>query len=140
MAKAIEDMEQLKKRSKTETAYFVLRKEQMQYSAFKKAGWPIGSGAVESRMRRIVNLRLGVRKMFKLQAVTPNMCCSCAVMPRPGGGSTSFPWPLRCTSFAHTLKHKKRGRSRHTGARELFDDQLPVRFRVRLSRRPARQS
>ena len=56
---AIEDMEQLKgKKSKTETAYFVLRKEQMQYSAFKKAGWPIGSGAVESAMRRIVNLRL----------------------------------------------------------------------------------
>ena len=37
-----------RKKSKTETAYFVTRKEQMQYSAFKKAGWPIGSGAVES--------------------------------------------------------------------------------------------
>jgi hypothetical protein len=69
VAKAIEDMEQLRgKKSKTETAYFVLRKEQMQYSAFKKAGWPIGSGAVESAMRRIVNLRLKGAGMFWLQA------------------------------------------------------------------------
>lgn len=69
VAKAIEDMEQLSgKKSKTETAYFVLRKEQMQYAAFKKAGLPIGSGAVESAMRRIVNLRLKGAGMFWLQA------------------------------------------------------------------------
>ena len=59
VAKAIEDGGATeRKKSKTETAYFILRKEQMQYSVFKKAGWLIGSGAVESAMRRIVNLRL----------------------------------------------------------------------------------
>jgi hypothetical protein len=69
VAKAIEDMEQLSgKKSKSETAYFVLRKEQMQYAAFRKSGWPIGSGAVESAMRRIVNLRLKGAGMFWLQA------------------------------------------------------------------------
>jgi hypothetical protein len=69
VAKAIDEMEQLKgKKSKTETAYFVLRKEQMQYAAFKKGGWPIGSGAVESAMRRIVNLRLKGAGMFWLEA------------------------------------------------------------------------
>jgi hypothetical protein len=69
VAKVIDDMEQLKgKKSKTETAYFALRKEQMQYAAFKKGGLPIGSGAVESAMRRIVNLRLKGAGMFWLEA------------------------------------------------------------------------
>ena len=66
VAKAIEDMEQLRgKRPRPRLLTFVLRKEQMQYSAFKKAGWPIGSGAVETPERRIV-VRLKGAGMFWL--------------------------------------------------------------------------
>ena len=81
----------------------------MQYSAFKKAGWPIGSGAVESAMRRIVNLRLKGAKCSGCKPF-PNMCALAllcqgrAVAPPPSLGPPFHP-------FAHTLKHKKRGRS-----------------------------
>ena len=38
--------------------YFRTRMESMRYAAFRKRGLPIGTGAVESAIRRIVNLRL----------------------------------------------------------------------------------
>jgi hypothetical protein len=43
---------------RTELEYFRDRKAMMRYSAFKRRGIPLGSGAVESAIRRIVNLRL----------------------------------------------------------------------------------
>jgi hypothetical protein len=46
------------KKIHTEKDYFVNRQKHMQYAQWKKAGLPIGSGAVESAIRRIVNLRL----------------------------------------------------------------------------------
>lgn len=33
-------------------------KERIKYLDFKKAGYPIGSGAIESAVRRVVNLRM----------------------------------------------------------------------------------
>lgn len=33
-------------------------KEYMQYNVYREQGWPCGSGAIESAMRRVVNLRL----------------------------------------------------------------------------------
>jgi hypothetical protein len=55
----IADIDQLKgKKVQTEKDYFVNRRQHMRYAELKKAGVPIGSGAVESAIRRIVNLRL----------------------------------------------------------------------------------
>jgi hypothetical protein len=39
-------------------AYFQEHKERIKYLDFKKAGYPIGSGAIESAVRRVVNLRM----------------------------------------------------------------------------------
>jgi len=41
-----------------ECAYFRSRKEKMRYDKLRREGLPIGTGAVESAIRRIVNLRL----------------------------------------------------------------------------------
>ena len=41
-----------------EIAYFRNRREYMRYDEFQKRGIPLGSGAVESAVRRVVNLRL----------------------------------------------------------------------------------
>ena len=43
---------------KTEIAYWERNRERLRYGAFRDAGCPIGSGAVESSVRRVVNLRL----------------------------------------------------------------------------------
>lgn len=42
----------------TERNYFVRNRERMEYSALKGQKFPIGSGAIESAIRRVVNLRL----------------------------------------------------------------------------------
>jgi hypothetical protein len=55
------------KQLETEREYFVSRVQEMRYAAFRKAGLPIGSGAVESAMRRIVNLRLKGAGIFWLK-------------------------------------------------------------------------
>jgi hypothetical protein len=39
-------------------AYFQKHKERMKYPDFKKSGYPIGSGAIESAVRRVINLRM----------------------------------------------------------------------------------
>ena len=39
-------------------AYFQKHRNRMRYSDFKVAGYPIGSGAIESAVRRVVNLRM----------------------------------------------------------------------------------
>jgi hypothetical protein len=46
------------KKLRTELQYFRDRQAMMRYSAYKRRGIPLGSGAVESAIRRIVNLRL----------------------------------------------------------------------------------
>ena len=43
---------------KTELAYFEERRESMRYDRFRKRGSPLGSGAMESAVRRVVNLRM----------------------------------------------------------------------------------
>ena len=43
---------------RTERDYFVKNQSRMGYSRLKANSWPIGSGAVESAIRRIINLRL----------------------------------------------------------------------------------
>lgn len=43
---------------KTESAYWARHRDRMRYSALRAAGLPNGSGAVESSVRRVINLRL----------------------------------------------------------------------------------
>lgn len=42
----------------TELAYWSRNRERLRYAAFREAGLPVGSGAVESSVRRVINLRL----------------------------------------------------------------------------------
>jgi hypothetical protein len=44
--------------------YFAKRATRMQYAVVKQAGLPIGSGAIESAIRRVVNLRLKDPSMY----------------------------------------------------------------------------
>lgn len=46
------------KKSKAERNYFVRNRKRMHYDAISSMGLPIGSGAMESAIRRVVNLRL----------------------------------------------------------------------------------
>jgi hypothetical protein len=51
-------------RIRTEVDYFVERKDRMRYSAFRRRGIPLGSGAVESAIRRVINLRMKGPSIF----------------------------------------------------------------------------
>ena len=51
----------------TERNYFVRNIERMRYRDFERRGLPIGSGAVESAVRRIVNLRLKSNATYWLE-------------------------------------------------------------------------
>lgn len=42
----------------TEVAYWTRNRDRLQYAAFRKLRVPIGSGAVESAVRRVINMRL----------------------------------------------------------------------------------
>jgi hypothetical protein len=48
----------------TEVRYFASRKELMRYDRFEQRGIPLGSGAVESAIRRVVNLRMKGPSIF----------------------------------------------------------------------------
>ncbi len=47
--------------------YFETHKDRMRYALFRDAGLPIGSGAVESGVRRVVNLRLKGNSIYWLE-------------------------------------------------------------------------
>ncbi len=47
-----------KKKRETEAAYWSRNRERLRYGQSREAGRPIGSGAVESSVRRVVNLRM----------------------------------------------------------------------------------
>jgi hypothetical protein len=49
------------------SSYFVTHTERMRYAHFRKAGLPIGSGAVESGVRRVVNLRMKGNSIYWLE-------------------------------------------------------------------------
>ncbi len=52
------------KKIRTEVEYFDERRDRMRYAAFRRRGIPLGSGAVESAIRRVVNLRLKGPSIF----------------------------------------------------------------------------
>lgn len=49
---------------RTQVEYFEERKHRMRYRAFRRRGIPLGSGAVESAIRRVINLRLKGPSIF----------------------------------------------------------------------------
>jgi len=49
---------------RTELEYFVTRKDRMRYRVFRRRGIPLGSGAVESAIRRVINLRMKGPSIF----------------------------------------------------------------------------
>lgn len=53
--------------------YFVRNAKRMQYAAFETAHIPIGSGAIESAVRRIVNMRMKSNGMFWLEVNAEGM-------------------------------------------------------------------
>jgi hypothetical protein len=55
------------KAMETERNYFVRNTDRMRYRDFERRGLPIGSGAVESAVRRIVNLRLKSNATYWLE-------------------------------------------------------------------------
>lgn len=72
VAEVIDKIEELcrgrnAKKIRTELEYFRDRKDMMRYSAYKRRGIPRGSGAVESAVRRLVNLRLKGPAIFWLE-------------------------------------------------------------------------
>lgn len=55
------------KKMKTELNYFIKNTERMRYKQFESLGIPMGSGAVESAVRRVVNLRMKGNSIFWLE-------------------------------------------------------------------------
>jgi hypothetical protein len=53
--------------------YFARNKARMQYAEFKRAGVPRGSGAIESAIRRIINMRMKSNGMFWLEVNAEGM-------------------------------------------------------------------
>ena len=51
-----------------ERAYWSRNRERLRYGAFRARGLPIGSGAVESSVRRVINLRLKGASVFWTEA------------------------------------------------------------------------
>lgn len=49
---------------KAEHRYWSRNRERLRYGAFRRSGLPIGSGAVESSVRRVINLRLKGASVF----------------------------------------------------------------------------
>jgi len=61
------------KKIRTEYNYFSNNREMMRYLKFEKMGLPIGSGAIESAIRRIVNLRMKGNGIFWLEESAEGM-------------------------------------------------------------------
>jgi hypothetical protein len=57
----------LSKAVRTQRDYFARNAERLDYPAAKEAGLPIGSGAVESAIRRVINLRLKGASIYWLK-------------------------------------------------------------------------
>jgi len=91
-------------------AYLKKRKEQMQYPHFQALGWPIGSGAVESGNKLVVQARLKGSGMHWAESnVNPmlairNILCS---------GRWREEWPRIESRLRLLARQRQRHRSRH---------------------------
>jgi len=86
-------------------AYLVKRVDQMAYPTFQAAGWPIGSGIVESANKRVVEARLkGAGMQWARASVNPMLVLRNAVC--------NDRWrEVWATSTAHIRQHGRVGRT-----------------------------
>jgi len=61
------------KEIRRERNYFIRNSKRMNYKKLKEANWPIGSGAVESAVRRIINLRFKGASIYWLKETVEAM-------------------------------------------------------------------
>lgn len=61
------------KEIRRERNYFIRNSKRMNYRKLKEANWPIGSGAVESAVRRIINLRFKGASIYWLKETVEAM-------------------------------------------------------------------
>ena len=93
-------------------AYLKKRKEQMQYPHFQALGWPIGSGAVESGNKLVVQVRL---KGAGMHWAEPNVNPMLALRNILCSGRWREEWPhieTKLRLLAHQRQHQ-RHRTRH---------------------------
>lgn len=73
--------------------YFLRNASRMQYQAFENAGIPTGSGAIESAVRRIINMRLKSNGMFWLEVNAEGMILLRSYL-KSGYLDSIFDWSL----------------------------------------------
>jgi hypothetical protein len=78
---------------RTAINYFQTHAARMQYDTFRAAGLPIGSGSIESGVRRIVNLRLKGASLFWLPENAEEILYSSPFAPS-GSNSLNFKLPI----------------------------------------------
>ena len=81
--------------------YLASRRAQLRYASFRAAGYPIGSGIVESANKLIVEERLKGRGMHWARAnVNPLVCLRCLV----GNGRWDTTWPRVWEQVRHDVR------------------------------------
>jgi len=85
------------KEIKSHVGYFERNADRMQYRQFRSRGIPCGSGAVESTVRRVVNLRLKSNSKFWLQDNAEGMLLLRSYL-KAGRFDDMFDWSLRAAA------------------------------------------
>lgn len=81
--------------------YLASRRAQLRYATFRAAGYPIGSGIVESANKLIVEERLHGRGMhWARQTINPLVCLRCLV----GNGRWDAAWPRVWEQVRHDVR------------------------------------
>lgn len=110
-------------------AYLAKRLDQIQYAAFTRLGYPIGSGIVESANRTVVQARLkGPGMHWAPSSINPLLALRSAVC--------SNRWPETWPAIAGQLRHADRQR-RTCGRQERSPSALPA---AQIKERPPRNS
>jgi hypothetical protein len=86
-------------------AYLVKRQEQMHYPQFQAQGWPIGSGAVESGNKLVVEARLkGSGMHWSEEHVNPMLCLRNIIC----SDRWADEWPKIETQLRHQTKERRK--------------------------------
>ena len=118
--------------------YFARRREQIRYAAFRAAGYPIGSGCVESANKLLVEARLKGAGMH-WQRANVNALLALRCLERNGRWNTAWPtlWQeLRCQ--ARTRARQRRQRRQPLPVALLPPQPRPVPARAPAAQRATR--
>ena len=79
---------------KRERGYFRrnIKAGRMDYHRLAEAKWPIGSGAIESAVRRVINLRLKGAGIFWHKKARKRCCCYGRTIRREDGRTLKIKW------------------------------------------------